>query len=300
MIYFDKNWIQFIKYQNFQKLEDYDLKRALNPISQIEDNDFFVSWGENVKKTKHAVIETGFFKDSLHIDRVGLYANASFNFQSFQTYIENYEAPISWKNLPLKQKFKQPEKQEKWHGIVLPLQHHNDRSVLSVGSSKDYHNFVENACKYYGSKILLKKHPVTLGNKEEMARVEEIALRYNCIIDHVDTSIINHAEFVLVYNSTFVIDALMRNKHVVHFAPGYFWQSKVCQYSHYTFPNKLIQNNVDYINKFLDFLPWKYCIHYGQSIEKYSKIIKKLANENEIYPLPEEYSYANYILTNEN
>ena len=298
MIIFDNYWPQFVKSQDFNKLKNYQFQSSEDNKNFLgNDKNFLVSWGENKSNIRHCVMETGFFWDALHFDKHGLYDKASFNFPEAKKIISSYNAPISWNKLNLRQKFTQKEENINWEGIVLIAQHPTDRSIYKVGTSKDYYNFIEKICSKYQSKIFIKKHPAVINNKIDNEILEGIALRYNCEIGNVNTSVIDNAEAVYLYNSTFVVDALMREKHVVEFAPGYFWQTGTVQYSDRKIPQKYKYCNQAYIDKFLDFLVWKYCVHKLLPMRKYAKLIRTFSKSNQFFPLPEECSYAHYLST---
>jgi hypothetical protein len=302
MIVLDTLWPLFLKSQDYRLLNQHNLKFK-DEIPQFLDNpdNYYVSWGENVTKIRHSVIETGFFLDAIHLDVHGLYEKASFNFPNARKIIENFTAPKPWKDLnaegKLQSKFGQPKTSPSWDGIVAICQHHTDRSVWKAGSSGDYHQFLESIGKYYGKRVLFKKHPVTLGNKDEIARIEAIASKYGCEIASVDISVIDHAEAVWVYNSTFVVDALMRGKQVNQFAQGYFWQSGVVEYTNREIfsPQKTV--DPEYVNKFIDFLIWKYCFHKMLPLDKLAEIVKIFESSKEFFPLPVELSYGTFIDT---
>lgn len=302
MIILDPLWPQFLKSQEYRQLNQFNLIFKDETGSFIDNPDnYYISWGENVGKIRHSVLETGFFWDAIHLDSHGLYDKASFNFPEARKIIENFVAPKSWRILntenKLKSKFGQPKTAPNWDGVVVICQHHTDRSVWKAGSSGDYHRFLDSIGKYYGKRALFKKHPVTLGNKEELARVEEIALKHGCEIAHADISVIDNAENVWVYNSTFVVDALMRGKQVNQFAPGYFWQSGAVEYTSREIysPQKTVDS--EYVDKFLDFLIWKYCFHKMLPIDKLAEIVKAFESSKKFFPLPIELSYGAFIDT---
>lgn len=301
MIIVDKLWPHFLKSQDYNQLSEYGIH--ISSITQeIKNNpeNFIISWGDNVHQSKCAVMESGFFWDAIHIDSIGLYEKASFNFPFSKKIIESFQAKQSFRDLQskglTKSKFNQPKNCEDWNGVVIIAQHPGDRSVWKAGSTGDYHNFLNDACSYYGNKALIKLHPVIMGNAKELEIVRGIANKYGSKCEHVDISVINNAEFVLVYNSTFVVDALAAKKHVVQYAPGYFWQSGVTQFSSKTIPQTIQTCDSLYIEKFLDFLIWKYCFHKMLPMSSLAEIVKSFARSKELFPLPEDLSYASYML----
>jgi hypothetical protein len=62
MIVLDTLWPLFLKSQDYRLLNQHNLKFK-DEIPQFLDNpdNYYVSWGENVTKIRHSVLETGFF-----------------------------------------------------------------------------------------------------------------------------------------------------------------------------------------------------------------------------------------------
>lgn len=298
MIYIDDLYPKYLINKNIRDLKEYGCKFVDSSDTFYLDDpkNYYVSWGENKSKIRHSVIETGFFRNSVHLDSIGLYERASFNFPISRKIIEEYQAPLSWEKInnirPLLTKFPQNNGINDWNHFVVICQNPKDRSIWRAGSSGDYYDFLEKTASYYKNKLLLKIHPVTLQNKEEQKRLEEIAIKNNCELHNTDISVINNCEAVLIYNSTFVVDAISKNKHVYQYAPGYFWQSGVVQYTNRNICNKKQNLDKNYNIKFLEFLLWKYCFPETQSTEKLLKIINCFKNSNELFPLPEDCSYA--------
>jgi len=288
VITIDSLWPTFLKSQEYARLAEHGI--SVGPPGE----GFHVAWGENVRGVRHCAMETGFFWDAIHFDAVGLYESASLNFPAARRWIERFEAPRSWRTLALKPKFGQPAAKREWPGVVIVLQHPNDRSILRAGSTADYHRFVAEACAHYGSRAFLKKHPVTLGNRAEMALVDGLAAQHGCEIGHVNPSVIDQCEFVLTYNSTFAVDALMRGKHVVQYAPGYFWQTGCVQYSGRHVAPRIEPGEVS-ADQFLDFLAWKYCVHKLMPLERFAELLRILAASKEFFPIPTEFSYGAYL-----
>ena len=301
MIIVDYLWPLFLKSQDYNKLSEFDIK--ISKISEDLKNNpenFIISWGDSVYKSKCAVMESGFFWEGVHIDTIGLYEKAAFNFPLARKKIQSFQAKTSFRELQkmglTKPKFTQSSENVNWDGVVIISQHPGDRSIWKAGSTGDYHNFLNDACAYYGSRAFIKLHPVIMGNAKELETLKAIAEKHGSQCGNVGMSIIDNAEFVLVYNSTFVVDALAAKKHVVQYAPGYFWQSGVTQYSSRIVPNKIEYCDQEYREKFLDFLVWKYCFHKMLPMNKMAEIVKIFSSSKEIFPLPEELSYAAYML----
>jgi hypothetical protein len=241
-------------------------------------------------------METGFYWDGVHLDKHGLYTFSSFNFSDARKIIESYNAPRSAKEMfqagLLRSKLGQPKETLNWTGVVLACQRPADRSILKGGRTPDYWTFIEEACKYYGKNLFVKIHPVN--NAEETAKTKEIASKYGCEADKVDVSVIDNAEFVLLYNSTFVADCLLRGKPVAHYALGYFWNSGAVKYTSYSFPNSC-ETDIEYGYKLSDFLVWKYCFHRKDSMDTWARIFKEFSESKEFFPMSEECSYGAFV-----
>lgn len=301
MIILDRLWPHYLKSQDYNQLANYGI--AISNITQdIKNNseNFIISWGHSAYQSRCALVESGFFLEAIHIDSIGLYEKASFNFPLSKEKIEKFQAKESFRDLCskglIKPKFNQSHEKVNWDGVVIIAQHPGDRSIWKAGSTGDYHKFLNDACSYYGNKAFIKLHPVIMGNPKELEIIENIAKKNGSQYGHVGMSVIENAEFVLVYNSTFVVDALMAKKHVVQYAPGYFWQSGTVQFSSREIPNKIEFQDEKYREKFLDFLVWKYCFHKMLPINNIAEIIKAFSLSKEIFPLPEHLSYASYLL----
>lgn len=301
MIIVDSLWPRFLKSQDYNKLSEYEITIS-NITQDLKNNEknFIVSWGENTYQSRCAVIESGFFHDGIHIDSIGLYEKSSFNFSLSREKIESFQAKESFRAIQskglIKTKFNQSIEELDWDGIVIVAQHPGDRSIWKAGSTGDYHKFLDEACAYYGNKAFIKLHPVIMGNHNELEIIRRITKKHGSEYGHVAMSVIDNAEFVLLYNSTFVVDALVAKKHVVQYAPGYFWQSGVTQYSSREIPKTIKICNDLYVERFLDFLIWKYCFHKMLPMKSLAEIVKIFASSNELFPLPQELSYAAYLL----
>lgn len=296
MVIIDSLWPIFLKAQDYRKLREYGFQFT-DEVKGYQNNpdNFLVAWGDCAYKIRHGVMETGFFWDAIHIDSVGLYERAAFNFPLARGIIENFEAPTPWSALPINPKFAQPQVASSWTGLVLACQHPGDRSVLKAGSTGDYHRFVESAAKYYGKHLFLKKHPVTLGNTDEMAFIDGLARTHGCGVGHAGRTIISQAEAVLTYNSTYAVDALMQGKHVYQFAPGYFWQTGVVQYSSRMLPTSPVDIMPQYVNRFLDFLVWKYCFHKNTPFPRIAELLNIFSTSGDLFPLPTHLSYGAFL-----
>lgn len=295
-------WPLFLKIQDFNILEKFGISifNQKQDFSKIENSDYFISWGESVFNIRHSLLEYGFFKDAAHIDRHGLYDRASFNFPFAREVIENYDALKKFSEFKredkIQSKFSQPINNCQWNGVVIACQYPKDRSIISIGSTKDYYNFLEDACKFYGKKVFLKKHPVMVGNKQENEIINLLCSKYKCEQGYIGASVLEKAEAVLVYNSTYVIDAIQGDIPVMQYAPGYFWQAGIVDYLSGSFTHKPKNPDPIYIGKFLDFLIWKYCFHLKMPMESISNMLRVFETSKKLFPLPEEFSYGSFIL----
>lgn len=275
-------------------------EESLKPYDDIRPGngpaDYVLAWGDPIHKCKYGIIETGFFWDAMHIDTIGLYANCSLNTADGNREILNYKAPKSAIDVVLngrlpKSKYKQSGKVS-WDGIVLALQNPSDRSIHRGSSTEDYYKFVEGACKKYKKHLFLKLHPWNNGEVEK--RFTQYANENGCIIGRCDHSVLDKCKFVLVYNSTFVVDCLIRNIPIVQFAPGYFWQVPGVMYSKYQYPD-CAHLDINLAQKTCDFLVWRYCFNQGMPVEKWVEMIRHFANSNELFPMTEELSYGGNV-----
>lgn len=288
----DNDYISLSSFEGnfFKNSYDWQIKK------EIEDL-YFINWGENLHGTNHGVIETGFFSDAIHIDRHGLYPFASFNLNSTRKIIDSYQSLKTARSLFeegfLQPKFQQYPLKYKWTGVVLMCQHPTDRSILKAGTTRQYFDFIEESCKYYGKNLLLKVHPVN--SDEIMETVKNIANKYDSTVDRISMDVINTCEHVIVYNSTAVVDCLIRNIPVLQYAPGYFWKSGTVDFSDRILRSPTSPDHT-FNQKFCDFLIWKYCFHKMNSMSIWNEIFNCYATAKVDFPLPEKYSYANFLL----
>ena len=109
-------------------------------------------------------------------------------------------------------------------------------------------------------------------------------------------SIINNAEFCIGYNSTFVVDALLRDVSYVQYAMGTFFNAYGVIYSEYTFP--LSVKKIEDGHRLCDFLIHRFCFNKGMEVEKFAKMLNHYANNMEMFPMVKEFSYANNLPRN--
>jgi hypothetical protein len=107
-----------------------------------------------------------------------------------------------------------------------------------------------------------------------------------------------NADYAITYNSTILPDFILREIPVLQYAPGYFWKSGAVTYT-----NGQIQthhnNDKNYNYKFCDFLIWKYCFHEMSPLDKIHNILSTFAHSKEMFPLPMNMSYAQYLIDEE-
>lgn len=247
-----------------------------------------IKWGENQRSVRHGVMESGFLWDALHFDTLGIYDRSSLNLG-----IPSEPVPIPAKDLlPLlpvpASKFRQPVDEGKtWSGVVLALQNPTDRSVMTVAHERDYYEFVEDACRYYGKRLFLKLHPWNRGEVE--ARFRELAARWGCSIGKVGHSIIEHCEFCLVFNSTFAFDCFVRGVSVMQFAPGYFWNTGAVCYTNWSINEDRVVSHgsrPEDGQRLVDFCIWNYMIHCKIGGRDWVRLIRHFYDDrNKRWPL---------------
>lgn len=285
-----------------EEASEYGLTFDLN-----NENSYVVYWGLQPYRpnfgTKYGVMETGFFNEAAFIDTIGNYQTSSLNTKKAYDEIANFDLKgrktakeIIFK-LPANRQskfnpsYKENKEKINWKGIVLALQNPSDRSILSVTSTNMYYNFVEECCKFYGNNLFLKMHPWNSG--ETYNRLASIAQKYNCNYGKTDMGIIEQCEFVIAYNSTFAIDCLLRGVPYVQFGLGTFYNTFGVHFSNYTLPVNITK--ITNAEKLCDFLIYKYCFNKKMSKENFSKMIKHYAHSNEIFPMVDEFCYANNL-----
>ena len=271
---------------------------------KVESDVYRIFWGGLHEPNGPAsVLETGFFWQAAHLDTVGLYQHSSLCTPSALKAIEKYKAQISACDIVSngKQSSKYPQGEDpewrgkdiEWEGIVLALQNPIDRSVRSVASPEDYYRFVEDACKFYGKNLFIKLHPWNSGEKGDKLRA--IANKHGVRAAKINHRIIEKCKFVLVFNSTFAVDCMLRNVPVAQYAPGYFYQNPAVQYTQYTFPLD-VETDIAFGQKTCDFLIWKYCYNHSMPTEKWVQMFDVFARDRSMFPMQEEFSYASNTL----
>ena len=262
-----------------------------------DGNHWTLCWGAATNFTRYAVMETGFFWNAAHLDTIGLYHLSSLNTVAGQKAIQSFHADrhaidiIKNSDLPTS-KYSQTQNDVHWTGIVLAAQNPHDRSIISYGTATDYWRFVEGACKYYGKHLFIKLHPWNAGKIEK--RFQEIAKSYGCVAAKSNHSCISHCRFVLVYNSTFAVDCMVRGVPVAQFAPGYFWQTGAVTYTNYTYPDS-VNDTIDRGLRLADFLIYRYCFNHMMPTSRWVDFLHLLSQSKSIFPITPEFAYANNV-----
>ena len=276
-----------------EKFLPYPRIEFANP-KESTDKQYHICWADPKYKVRCGMMETGFFWDACHIDTVGLYANCSLNTPQARKEIQEFKAPKSARDIILdgklpQSKYRQPSEETRWEGVVLASQNPGDRSIHRGSSSEDYWRFVEDACRCYGKHLFIKLHP---WNKNQIeARLRTIASKYGSLCERVGHSLLSHCKFVLVYNSTFVADCLLRGVPVAQYAPGYFWQVDPVQYTEYELPDE-VPSNPEAGFKFCDFLVWRYLLKINMPVAKWAETFIHFAQSKKLFPVYDEIAYA--------
>lgn len=288
------------------KTEEEAKKYGFSYVPKKNGEEYIIYWGINNDKIhshkKFGVMETGFFNEAAFIDTVGAYQACSLNTKRGYDAVVDFDLAgrKSAKEIIFSQR---PSKQSKYnalHGrtdsfdqsIVLACQNQSDKSIGYPHSEKRYWEFIEESCKFYGKNLFIKLHPWNTG--ERAMKFFDLALKYNCEIGKCSMSLIEGCEFVLAFNSTIAIDCVLRDVPYVQYAMGTFWSTFGIHYSNYTLPTKI--DPIPEAYKLADFLIHKYCFNKNiKDKDKYARMIKHYAESNEIFPMNDEFSYANNI-----
>lgn len=271
-----------------------------------DGQEYIIYWGVNNNKMhahkKFGVMETGFFNGAAFIDTVGAYQSCSLNTKLGYDAVANFDLAgrKSAKDIIFNLKPSQQSKYNAVHGrtdsfdqsIVLACQNQGDRSIGYPHSEKKYWEFIEDCCKFYGNNLFIKLHPWNSG--EKAMRFFDLALKYNCEIGKCSMSLIKGREFVLSFNSTIAIDCVLRDVPYVQYAMGTFWSAFGIHYSNYKLPTKI--EPIPEAYKLADFLIHKYCFNKDtKDKDKYVRMLKHYAQSDDIFPMTDEFSYANDI-----
>jgi hypothetical protein len=249
---------------------------------------------------RDSVIETGFPFAGVHIDRHGIYDQCSLTRPEAREEVMAYHAPrpameiLLHSNIP-SSKYRQRPDPVRWEGVVLPLQIIYDRAIKHTPVKDQdpigaYLGFVDRACEKYGKHLFLKLHPQA--SEGENKRWESIARSNGCGCGLTDLSVLERCEFVLAYNSTFAFDCWLRGVPVAQYAPGYFYQTGGVTYTEGKLPDAVDMTTVEVGRKLADFVVWRYCFNRAMPIDRWVQVWRHFAQTDDLFPLPEELSYA--------
>jgi hypothetical protein len=247
---------------------------------------------------RHQARESGFFHWAQHIDTLGLWIYSSLSAPYGVNQIKTYEAPIRCQDV-LKRlngdpaKYPQKGSAKPWKGVVLPAQIPNDRAIRIVKDiGFDYWKFIARCCVKYRDRLFIKLHPAMRADVTE--RHVKLAREHGVPCGHANMNCIKNCEFVVLFNSTFAVDAWLHGIPVIQYAPGYFSGTHAVTYT----IGKMVdgpEDCGDMPQKMVDFLVWRYCWH--QNVPQWWKeeIAKVFESPTELFPLPERLSYAGFL-----
>lgn len=298
-----KMWGKHVDY--FRKCPQ--IQEGVDRSDDVEIYRLFWGFPSEPRNGNAGILETGFFYMAAHIDTVGLYQHSALCTPRALDEIENFTPRVTAKDVQeamcmktgYVSKYSQGEDKDikndiiEWEGVVLASQNPGDRSIRSIASPLEYYKFIEDACKYYGKELFIKLHPWNSGEIGD--RIRAIANKYGARAAKVNHRIIEKCKFVLVFNSTFAVDCMIRNVPVAQYAPGYFYQNPAVCYTHWTFPRNIVTDK-EFGQKTCDFLMWKYCFDHSMPSERWIEMFEHFASSREMFPMPEGLSYAGYNL----
>lgn len=288
-------------FKNEEELNEYGLTFKHSALA-----DYVIYWGLQSSKLnthdKFGVMETGFFYEASFIDTIGAYQCCSLNTKYAYDQIINFDLNNRKSAKEIIFSLSQ-EKQSKYnavHGkkdlsinqnIVLALQNPKDRSICYPSSTNKYYEFIEKCCKFYGKNLFVKLHPWNTGDAAK--DLLSIVAKYGCEAEKCPISIIENKEFVISYNSTFAVDCLLRGVPYVQYGLGTFYNTFGIHFSNHSLPLNI--EPIPNAEKLVDFLIYKYCFYKCMIKSKYANMIKHFALSNEIFPMNDEFCYANNI-----
>jgi hypothetical protein len=258
----------------------------VSDVPQVSDQ-YAIGWGVPLRGCPGSVMETGFFWDAAHLDTQGMYDHSALASDAGFREVMNHALRPLHPHVNLKSKYSQTSVQVPWKGVVLACQNPGDRSITSGASPRDYWAFVEKACRFYGKNLLLKLHPWNNGGTKE--RMEQVAAEHGCTALKCDHSAITECEFVLAWNSTFLVDCMVRGVRCAAFVPSAF--SRYCQFTNGQCPRE-VPDTGHLGEQFVNFLAHRYCFNHTMTKEKTLAMFKHYAQSRELFPMTDEYSYA--------
>lgn len=280
----------------------HDLRFGGTVPSNIRSHDYVVSHPEALCRRRNALMETGFFHEGQHIDPCGLWEESALTGDGVRDDIAAFNAPVSARDVVFQRtrglsKYAQLGERESrgdWSGVVLAAQKPRDRANTRCNAKVGYWYFVEAACRRYGEKVFMKLHPHA--DQLEERTHQEIAARHGAVCDFATIDVIDRAEFVLVYTSTFAVDAWLRGKRVAQVAPGYFHKTGAVTFTDGEIPEPgEVEDCTGWAHRVTDFLMWRYCYHRKVTPEWFVKILEAYGRSEERFPLPAELSYGAWM-----
>jgi hypothetical protein len=181
-----------------------------------------------------------------------------------------------------------------WRGVVLAAQgpgasvHH----VSPSRSAKEYWHFVEAAVRAHQSRLLIKMHPKAGGSIRE--RHEALAASCGSEVGFYPSSIVDHCEYVLTFNSTFAVEALGRGVPVAQYAPGALSDTGAVTYTHWRLPRQPPQLKKA-ARALLGFLLFRYCFPVPPW-DVVRQVIALYRERTSLFPISEELSYGHWLL----
>ncbi len=271
-----------------------------NRPPDLKKYELCVSWPIKWREEKNLVIETGFFHTACHLDPCGLWKLCSLNTNAAQEAISSFrplrraQDVIAAHPKVYPNKYEQTERRRDWEGVVLAAQIPHDRAVTHCSpsaSTDEYWQFIRNACQYYGKDLFLKIHPKCVGQSANDHAA--IAHQCGCAVGDVGLDVLDKCRFVLTYNSTCAVDAWLRDKRVVQFAPGYFFRTGAVTFTHRAI-GKEPEDTREREQQLLDFLFWRYCYYEHMSVVEFVDMLEAFAraDDGDLFPLPESLSYG--------
>ena len=277
--------------------------------STKKQNDFIWTLNLHDKNFNNSgVLETGFWWNAVHIEPLNLYENSILTTEEGLQFIDSFNPRYDFiklfnRSTKPKSKYKQSQEQIEWSGVVFAAQNPYDRSVKGTSGGRNYENndgvknwfeFFEKSCRYYGKELLVKLHPLHKDGRYGQKEIEKIAIKYGCTVAHTDHTCLEKCDHVVLCCSTFAIDCMMRGIKVKQGTPGYFYKTKAVTYCDME-PSIKCKDTVEEGYKLCNFLASKYCFNSKQPIEWYKEILREYSTSKELFPLPEEYSYSAYL-----
>jgi len=236
-------------------------------------------------------METGFFRDAVWLDKMGMYAKQSLNSSSLPAIIDNFSPPDDIIAIVVDSDVSSKYEQggvapiEPWNGYVFASQVPHDMQIQLYGEEY-YWRRMEKCCEILKDKLFIKIHP-KIKDTEVIARMRDIAGKYGSTVGWCDMSDTSGWKEVLCFNSGFVVDCWMRGIPTHTFSNG----------SLYALNERYLFRGLDPFSaprarKVVNFLMWKYCLPIGLTAEQWEEVFNIYHASDELFPLPVEYSWG--------